>query len=77
MYHRCRVCDEPIKEERCIKRGDSYEHMPSSICEENLEGKCHALWLLNGGETGKWNGDSCNCEWIQGNLNCKRQRFIP
>lgn len=72
---RCRICDEPIGEERCIKRGNLYEHMPSSICEENLEAKCHALWLLNGNETGKWNGMGCNCEWIQGNLNCKRLRY--
>ncbi len=43
--------------------------------KEDLEGKCHALWLLNGGETGEWNGDSCNCEYIHGIINCKLNPF--
>lgn len=38
-------------------------------------GACHALWLLNGGETSKWNGEGCDCELIQGNLNCKLNPF--
>ncbi len=38
---------------------------------EEIESKCHALWLLNGHETEEWNGMGCDCEWIQGNLNCK------
>jgi hypothetical protein len=39
--------------------------------QEELEGKCHALWLLKGGETQEWNGETCDCEWMQGNLLCK------
>lgn len=35
-------------------------------------GCCHVLWVLNGGETEEWNGESCDCEYIQGNWNCKR-----
>lgn len=42
---------------------------------EDLEGSCHALWLLNGGETQEWNGDSCKCEYIQGNFVCKRMKY--
>jgi hypothetical protein len=42
---------------------------------EDLEGKCMALWLLNGHETEEWNGDSCNCEIIQGIYNCKLNPF--
>lgn len=42
---------------------------------EDLEGKCHALWLYHGGETSEWNGTTCDCEWIQGNLNCKLNPF--
>lgn len=38
---------------------------------EELEAKCHVLWLLNGGQTEEWNGDRCDCEYIQGNWNCK------
>lgn len=44
---------------------------------EELEGKCHALWLLRGGETDKWNGESCMCPWSQGNLVCERMKYIP
>lgn len=42
---------------------------------EELEGKCHQLWLLNGGETGKWNGMGCDCPWVQGNLICERMKY--
>lgn len=42
---------------------------------EDLEGKCHVLWLLNGGQTEEWNGARCDCEYIQGNLNCKRNKL--
>lgn len=38
---------------------------------EELRGKCQSLWLLNGGETEEWNGTRCDCECIQGTLNCK------
>ena len=43
--------------------------------KKDLEGKCHALWLLKGGETEKWNGDSCSCEIVQGILCCKLNPF--
>lgn len=39
--------------------------------KEDLEGKCWELWRLNGGQTKEWNGDSCDCEFIQGRINCK------
>ena len=39
--------------------------------KEELEGKCHALWLYHKGETSEWNGTICDCEWMQGNLLCK------
>lgn len=40
---------------------------------EELEGKCHALWLYSKNETEEWNGDGCDCKCIQGNLVCRRQ----
>lgn len=43
--------------------------------DDDEVGACHALWLLNGGETQEWNGDRCNCQTIQGNLNCKLNPF--
>ena len=56
-------------------RGNYEErHTPETeliLKREELEGRCHALWLLNGGETEEWNGDSCDCKHIQGILNCK------
>jgi hypothetical protein len=51
------------------------EDLEEARAKEELEGKCHAVWLLNGGETGKWNGVTCNCEYIQGNLNCRLNQF--
>lgn len=42
---------------------------------EELEGKCHALWLYTKGQTEEWNGSGCDCEFIQGNLNCKLNPF--
>lgn len=38
---------------------------------DDLWSKCHSLWVLQGGETQEWNGDSCDCELIQGTYNCK------
>jgi hypothetical protein len=43
--------------------------------EEELEGKCMCIWLLEGGETEKWNGVGCDCEIIQGHYNCKLNPF--
>lgn len=43
--------------------------------KEELEGKCHALWLLQGNETSEWNGIGCDCEYVQGILNCKLNPF--
>lgn len=41
----------------------------------DLEGKCMALWEYHKGETEKWNGESCDCELVQGNWNCKLNPF--
>lgn len=42
---------------------------------EDLEGKCHALWLLSGKETEEWNGESCDCPFIHGSVSCKLNPF--
>lgn len=46
-----------------------------TLQEQDVEGKCHALWPLNGNETEKWNGMGCDCLYVHGQLNCKLNTF--
>lgn len=68
--------------EFCVQCGASFPPRPGEgICkdwERCLEhqinpdvGTCMALHTLSGKETEEWNGDTCGCEHIQGNWNCK------
>lgn len=51
-----------------------YGDHPKLNTDDDLVGSCRALWLLAGGETEKWNGDGCKCEYMQGNYVCKRMK---
>jgi hypothetical protein len=62
----------------CDGRWKGYLMNGSKVSEkekEEWEGKCHILWLLNGGKTEEWNGEGCDCPYSMGQLVCKRMEW--